>query len=49
MTSAKAFAVQDPFFSFAAAGHLHELLLKLMQDSLGLRQRLTVVSHGPCS
>ena len=47
MSSAKAFAVQDPFFSFAAAGHLRELLLKLMQDSLGLRQRLTVVFARP--
>ena len=47
MSSAKAFEIADPFFSFVAAGHLHDLLHKLMQDSLGLRQRLTVVYARP--
>ena len=40
MQSNKQFQVVDPFFSFVAAGHLHELPEKLMRDSLGLRQRL---------
>ena len=47
MQSNKQFQVVDPFFSFVAAGHLHELLEKLMRDSLGLRQRLTVVFARP--
>jgi hypothetical protein len=47
MQQSKSFTMWRPFFSFCAGGHLWELLLRLMRDIIGLRQRLTVVYARP--